>query len=976
MRANYQETSVRQVLALLIAASVLMAISSTILFIIGPDNLPILIGALASILFWLGILVVNRRGHIQTVKWLITVLLFSIYMVGITLTGGLNSPYFFGLIEAIIITTILFGLEGAIVTIVLSLAAGIVFLYTRIPPHLYSLNELMVIHFSNFLVISLFFYFSYRWLHQELTLNVELKEKLDVSESRMKDLVMNLPLSAMVIRLDDSVELINERMTEVLGYTREDLLTVDDWFSRAYVDPELASQRSRYWHTNAFRTDKRLVSTEVQVFTKDKKLVDLEVYANYLGDKAIVLLNDITRRKAAERALLASEEKFRAIIEQASEAITLIDEEGRIIEVNKAGENLNGLSRGELIGSYYWDTVVKLLPPEMRTPQRVERNKQVIMEALQTGKSPAMGQPIEITIFHKDGEKRNALMTAFLIHLEQRNCIASISLDITDKKHAEEVLAEQRAKLLEAERNPRKTLETIETISCDLRLAENKTGFYRILLEKCTNLLRAESSRIYESLDGKFVISMHQGVEVPEQNGITNKMALWLTDFSTGSQSVSFLEDPVCRRQVGLVKLFTNDQVFGYLVLAWQNDQKPEDIHTILQTVAEFGGIALDRMRVLETLEERVRTRTRELLVLYEMMQVYVSNEDILYVIKESLRIFLNTILADSCVFYLAEQGGAQFRLINLSGSSKEVVKEGQLDDLRERGWGQVLSGDKPVLLMKALYPFDSPDHDARSTSFIGVPVRSNKGLLAVAGFLYDRELNLSLEVLNLINLFADQIGMVIERNILRQQVKITAVIEERERLSRELHDSLTQSLYSLKLLSDAAKRLSKQQKWDEVENQLNPISEIATQALKELRFLIYELVPESIEQLGLVVALEQRLNFVERRSGITVEFIHEGNLDLPRDVQVNLFRIAQEALNNVAKHASATKIEVHLACSPQQLSLLIKDNGKGFDPAGITPGMGLKNMRDRAQQIGGTIKIESEPGLGTQILYTGYYEQ
>jgi signal transduction histidine kinase len=283
-----------------------------------------------------------------------------------------------------------------------------------------------------------------------------------------------------------------------------------------------------------------------------------------------------------------------------------------------------------------------------------------------------------------------------------------------------------------------------------------------------------------------------------------------------------------------------------------------------------------------------------------------------------------------------------------------------------------VLASDRPVIRIEPLFPFRTPEGGmAPADHFLGVPVRGEGGLLAGMGFFYDQDVSLAFEEFNLINLFADQIGMVIERNILRQQVRSSAVIEERERLSRELHDSLTQSLYSLKLIADASRRLAKQQKWDEVDNQLSAIYDIAMQSLKEMRLLIYELVPDSIEQMGLVAALEQRLNFVERRAGVQVEFTYTGDLALPIATQVALYRIAQEALNNAAKHAEATKIELSLIRAGNRLSLQISDNGKGFDPNNISPGMGLGSMRERVQQLDGELTINSRPGAGTGVLCT-----
>jgi len=357
---------------------------------------------------------------------------------------------------------------------------------------------------------------------------------------------------------------------------------------------------------------------------------------------------------------------------------------------------------------------------------------------------------------------------------------------------------------------------------------------------------------------------------------------------------------------------------------------------------------------------------------LYEIIRLYVSNEDIEYVIDESLKIIVANIHAAAGVVFQAESASNLFKLTNQLGFDPCGRSEGAYIDLANFGWRPVLESDKPVLLSEPLYPFSVPESGApsRTQNLIGVPIRSEDKLLGVIALLFTQEINVSLDELSLVNLLADQLGMVLERNILRQQAEKAAVMDERQRLSRELHDSLMQSLYSLKLISDVGIRYLKRQKWDDVETQLNTIYDISMQALKEMRLLVYDLIPETIEQQGLIAALEQRLNFVEKRAGLLVDFSQEGPLDIPTDTQVDIYRITQEALNNAVKHAAATKISVAYQHIDHVISISVTDNGKGFDPTQVSKGMGLKNMQDRAHKLGGRIKINSIPGKGTTILF------
>ena len=139
---------------------------------------------------------------------------------------------------------------------------------------------------------------------------------------------------------------------------------------------------------------------------------------------------------------------------------------------------------------------------------------------------------------------------------------------------------------------------------------------------------------------------------------------------------------------------------------------------------------------------------------------------------------------------------------------------------------------------------------------------------------------------------------------------------------------------------------------------------------LKEMRLLLFELRPAQIEKEGLIHALTARLESVEEKSGIEVDFKFEGNPTLPEEVEDAFYRIAQETLNNSLKHACASKINLRLKNKSSSFTLLIKDDGKGFlmDEINQSRGLGFPGMKDRAEQVGGELHIKSEPGKGTTI--------
>ena len=207
-------------------------------------------------------------------------------------------------------------------------------------------------------------------------------------------------------------------------------------------------------------------------------------------------------------------------------------------------------------------------------------------------------------------------------------------------------------------------------------------------------------------------------------------------------------------------------------------------------------------------------------------------------------------------------------------------------------------------------------------------------------------------------------------------QAEELATAKERNRLARELHDSVAQTLYGLTLQAEAASRKLNAGKTDEVSDYLGEIRDSAQQTLKETRLLIFELRPPVLEQEGLVAALRARLESVESRSGLKTQ-IHLQELGrLPGGIEASLYGISNEALNNILKHAHANEVVVSLEKKMDNIILQISDNGMGFDPDSVEQfgGLGLKGMQERAEQVGGNIQVKSGKN-GTQVTVEVPYE-
>jgi signal transduction histidine kinase len=205
-------------------------------------------------------------------------------------------------------------------------------------------------------------------------------------------------------------------------------------------------------------------------------------------------------------------------------------------------------------------------------------------------------------------------------------------------------------------------------------------------------------------------------------------------------------------------------------------------------------------------------------------------------------------------------------------------------------------------------------------------------------------------------------------------RVQELAAAEERNRLARELHDSVTQTIFSLTLTAESTRILLERDP-TKAAAQLDRMQELAQSALAEMRSLISHLRPKTVAEEGLILALRRHVAERKKQDGLTVALDLEGYEEegrrLPPEAEEALFRIVQEALNNVVKHAQTDQAGVRLRLREKTVSLLIEDQGVGFDPARASSGtshLGLTSMRERVKALGGALRIESEPQAGTRI--------
>ncbi len=406
-----------------------------------------------------------------------------------------------------------------------------------------------------------------------------------------------------------------------------------------------------------------------------------------------------------------------------------------------------------------------------------------------------------------------------------------------------------------------------------------------------------------------------------------------------------------------------------------------EDVDLLEAVAAQIGGPISGAQLYQQTqlLAEQVRRRNDHLLVLNALASLAVSTLDIEQLLTavtdqihhgfgfSHVELFrIDEATGEAVLAARASRFVSGLRIYRQSldhgilGRAYHSGKTVRIDDVRS---------DRDYVV-NTIYTFRSE---------LCVPIVAGGRVLALLNLESDQEATFSDEDVEAIETVADVMAGAMENARLYRRAQEAAVLEERSRLARDLHDSISQQLFSMTLTAQAA-RAQLEKNPARTATQLERIQETAAAALAEMRALIFQLRPPGLSEHGLIGALQQHVASLDRREGLDVTLSVDGDERHARGVEQALYRIAQEALNNVVKHAGACRVEVHLHLYSEQIALTICDDGKGFDPSvvhnlhNVHNGgrhLGLISMRERATELGGRLELHSTPGNGTQIIVT-----
>ena len=679
----------------------------------------------------------------------------------------------------------------------------------------------------------------------------------------------------------------------------------------------------------------------------------------------------ISKSEQAKEVLREMESQYKSIFESTSDAVLIFNFDGTIVEANPAACRMYGYSYEELIGLSGKDIVH---PDYYHLFEGYKR--QVKISGRFSAQSVDLG---------KKGNSINVEVHGASFSYKGTPHLLAVVHDITKRVRAREILERRVEERTDEIERRRRVAEGLREILAVLNSNCTRTEILDFIVAQVVPLLGANAGAIYhiDTTERTIIIESASGMpnefmaigtmpltDTNPNRATLNRQPYAVTDLEAALTTYSTSNPdllPQLQAWIAAVKahfgsylsvpLIVNDKVYGAISIFYNKPREFSDEEIKLAVAfSDQAALAIENAR----LQQAEQNRQRELQTLLYVAAAASSSLELDEMLSATLNRLVALVGASRAGVMLldSESGELEPRMIR---PEHPVAPE----DLAEmcQVCSEVITSGKPLHV-----PVDAALGHSEPGALLPLLVRGQAvGVLVIIG---PQGSAFGERYLALFESIADQLGVAVENARLYERVEQAAIAAERSRLARDLHDSVTQSIYSMTLFAEAARRLTVSKDQESVEEYLSQLCETSQQALKEMRLLVYELRPSALEEEGLLEVLRQRLDTVERRAGVEAQLSVEGQLDLPKKIEVGLYRIAQEALNNSLKHAAATAVTVRLQIEGNLLTMEIADDGRGFevDVVADTGGIGLSSMQERAEKLNGDLRIVSIPEKGTKV--------
>ncbi|MFN2170328.1 MAG: GAF domain-containing sensor histidine kinase [Candidatus Promineifilaceae bacterium] len=546
--------------------------------------------------------------------------------------------------------------------------------------------------------------------------------------------------------------------------------------------------------------------------------------------------------------------------------------------------------------------------------------------------------------------------------------------------------------LLETEQNARRESETLREVAASLSSNLEQDELLDNILIQLENLLPHDGAIILlkkankpqvvaqRGFEQKFVAMLNELEQLPPnmQRLMDTQKPVYIPDTNLDPEWIKLPGAYSVRCWLGAPLIFQGE-IIGLLALD-KNEPHFYQLSAVdlVLTFANHAAVAIKNAHLFkevqlnsDILRERVAARTRELESLYEIAAISNQPVELTTILTAGLKRILDDLSCHSGSIHVLDMDSETFNLVEAINLDSSILKRFRSIEASNQLQSDLIDEQKPVIL----------EHNSDDPQFIdwllpqkakclvvGMCARGN--LHGIMSLYCDQDQEITQDEIKLAKSIADHLGVAIDNANLQAQSEHAAVIEERERLARDLHDSATQSLFSLTLFAEAAREKMLSGQLDIALEYLDDIGYTANQTHRDMRLLLYQLGDSQLVEGSLTAALEHRLHAVEERSGINVIFQPNQTITLKPEVEQAIYQIANEALNNALKHAGGTSVTIELIDENSHVMLNVKDNGTGFDQTAVQKGagMGLRNMQYRAYKLGGDLSIISLLGKGTEI--------
>jgi len=743
---------------------------------------------------------------------------------------------------------------------------------------------------------------------------------------------------------------LNEREQELLT-TLSDMIWNSD-YNRQIPDLEPGDPFGDLFHA-------------VSSLQKDfQQLVDANARSRRALTDANLQLSQRVKEKTQQ--LTQTEENYQLVVESASDGIAILDD-GIVRYANPQMLALLG---------YSWEEVFGQPLEKFASAGARKAIEDMVSRRRHAGENVHTQR--DTSLINKQGEQLSVEIHATLMPYEGQSTVLAFVHDISNRKRMEqaEKHARQLAETLREtgtilgatlDRNQilGRMLQLVKQVVpydvCEIFVVDEPTSRMNLLLNtdesqnEYSVLVAAKDSRMSEWPTYRKIIETQQPLIIPDTSAYPD----WVI-FNDDTNIISWMGVPVLIRDrvAAIISLYKHEIDF-YTQEHFKN----------VQLFANQVNLALENAWLYEEANKRIT----ELSILNEIGEA-IARIDNLPELFDGIYNKVSTIFkVNNFAVVTYHEETDEFSILYWINDGIPQPYERRKVDFPPVA--QVIATQRPLLIpdevtfSTLLSAMNSHYNGLPLESWMGVPLlTSGKVVGVIAVLTREPGRSFTAEEFSLFNIIGSQVSASVEKERLRKEAENEAVIQERQRLARDLHDSISQLLYSQVLYADAAQKYLTTGRTTQSLDYMRQMTETARQALREMRLMIYELRPQALQEHGLEQAINNRLEQVERRTGINARFnclVPDG---LPLAVETELYYIIIEALNNALKHARAENIHINLYRENGEVALVVSDDGRGFDPGSGKAGIGLKTMRERAEKLGGTLEIQSDVESGSSI--------